>query len=65
MLMKLPSNASVPPSSPDCAIKADEANQVQGGSGLQLVWTVAPTSQFLHEAAATRVLRPEPFSSTS
>ena len=55
MLTKIPGNASVPASAPDCRLTAYEANQVQGGSGLQLVWTASTSSRFLHEAAAARL----------
>lgn len=55
MLTRIPSNASVPVSAPDCRLTADEANQVQSGAGLQLVWTVSTSSHFLHEAAAARL----------
>jgi hypothetical protein len=55
MLTKIPSNTSVPASAPDCRLTADEANQVQNGAGLQLVWTVATSSHFLHESAAARL----------
>ena len=55
MLTKIPGNSSVPASAPDCSLSADEANQVQSGAGLQLVWTVSTSSRFLHEAAAARL----------
>ncbi len=55
MLMKIPSTTSVPVSAPDCRLTGDEANQVQGGGGLQLVWTVSTSSRFLHEATAARL----------
>jgi hypothetical protein len=54
MLKQLPSVAEVPSSAPDCTIQASGANQVNSGAGLQLVWTIAPSTAYLKESAVAR-----------
>jgi len=55
MLLKLPSHAVVDVSgTPVCALLAARADQVQNGNGLQLVWAISPTAQYIHEDAAAR-----------
>ncbi len=55
MLKQLPAVAKIPTSAPDCTIQASGANQVNGGAGLQLVWTIAPSAAYLKDSAAARV----------
>ncbi len=65
MLSKIPAHAVVKASAiPACALQAASANQVQGNgasrvqsgntNGLELVWTISPTTQYVHEGAAAR-----------
>ena len=49
MLAKIPGRAVVPASgTPVCTLQAAAANQVQNGAGLEIVWSVAPSAQFVH-----------------
>ena len=50
MLEKTPAHVVLKVSgTPVCALQAVSATQAKGATGLQVVWTVAPTSQFIHE----------------
>ena len=54
MLKHIPSAAKIPSSSSDGTIQALDANQVNSGAGLRLVWTVAPSAAYLKDSAAAR-----------
>ena len=56
MLAKVQGAGVVPASgTPVCTLQAVSANQVQNGAGLQIVWTIAPSAQFIHETASQRM----------
>ncbi len=49
MLAKIPGHAVVPASgTPVCTLQAAAANQVQDGAGLEIVWGISPSVQFIH-----------------
>ena len=55
MLQKTPAQAVVKVSGkPVCVLQAVSATQAKGAAGLQMVWAVAPTSQFIHETTTAR-----------
>ena len=55
MLEKTPAHVVVKVSGkPVCVLQALSATQAKGGTGLQVTWTVAPTSQFVHETSTAR-----------
>jgi len=55
MASKIPGTAVVTASgTPVCTLQAADAEQVNSGTGLLIIWTIAPTSQFLKEPSATR-----------
>ena len=49
MLKHLPSVAKVPSTATDCTTKASTSTQVNNGAGLQLVWTIAPSTSYLKD----------------
>jgi hypothetical protein len=55
MLEKTPAHVVVKVSGkPVCVLQALSATQAKGGTGLQVAWTVAPTSQFVHATSTER-----------
>ncbi len=54
MLKHLPSVAKVPSTATDCTTKASTSTQVNNGAGLQLVWTIAPSTSYLKDSSAAR-----------
>ena len=55
MLEKTPAHVVVKVSGkPVCVLQSLSATQAKGGTGLQMAWTVAPTSQFIHETSTAR-----------
>ena len=55
MLEKTPAHVVVKVAgTPVCVLQAVSATQAKGGTGLQMVWMVAPTSQFIHETTMAR-----------
>jgi hypothetical protein len=55
MLQRTPEQAVIKVGGkPVCVLKAASATQSKGSTGLQMAWTVAPTSQFVHEATTAR-----------
>ncbi len=55
MLEKTPAHVLVKVSGkPACVLQSLSATQAKGGTGLQMAWTVAPTSQFIHETSTAR-----------
>ncbi len=55
MLEKTPARVVVKVSGkPVCVLQSLSATQAKGGTGLQMAWTVAPTSQFIHETSTAR-----------
>ena len=54
MLKHVPSVAKIPSSASVCTVQALAANQVNGGAGLQLVWTIAPSAAYLKESGPAR-----------
>lgn len=60
MLAKIPGSAVVIASGTRvCTLRAAAAEQVKSGTGFLITWTIAPTSQFVHEPSATRQARAE------
>jgi hypothetical protein len=58
MLAKVPESAVVPASGvPVCTLQALAAEQVKNGAGLLIIWTIAPSSQFISETSTTRQAR--------
>ncbi len=57
MLAEIPARAVLPASaSPVCTLQAAAANQVNNSTGLLIIWTIAPSAQFIHEASAQRLV---------
>jgi Protein of unknown function (DUF642) len=55
MLTKAPGTAVVPATGvPLFALRAVAADQVQHGAGLLIIWTIAPSAQFVHQGSAAR-----------
>ena len=55
MLQRTPEQAVIKVAGkPVCVLQAASATQSKGSTGLQMAWTVVPTSQFVHEAATAR-----------
>jgi hypothetical protein len=55
MLAKVPESAVVPASGvPVCTLQAFAVEQVKNGAGLLIIWTIAPSSQFISETSTTR-----------
>jgi len=58
MASKIPGTAVVTASgTPVCTLQAADAEQVNSGTGLLIIWTIAPTSRFVKEPSATRQAR--------
>jgi hypothetical protein len=58
MLAKVPGSALVPTSGvPVCTLQALAAEQVKNGAGLLIIWTIAPSSQFISETSTTRQVK--------
>ena len=56
MLAKAPGTAVVPASGvPIFSLRAVAADQVQNGAGLLIIWTIAPSTQFVHQGSAARL----------
>lgn len=56
MLAEIPGHAVVRSTgTPVSAIAAAAANQVQDRSGLLIIWTVSPSTQFIHQGAPARL----------
>jgi hypothetical protein len=59
MLMHLSAHAVVSAaptqSAAVCTLQASAANEVQNGAGLLIIWTVAPSAQFIHETSSQRL----------
>jgi hypothetical protein len=55
MLAKVPESAVVSASGvPICALQAFAAEQAKNGTGLLIIWDIAPSSQFISETSATQ-----------
>jgi hypothetical protein len=55
MLAKIPGNSVVPASGvPICALQAFAAEQAKNGTGLLIIWDIAPSSQFISETSVTQ-----------
>ena len=58
MLTKVPGSAVVPASGvPVCTLQALAAEQVKNGAGLLIIWTIAPSSQFIKMPSTTRLAK--------
>jgi hypothetical protein len=55
MLEKTPEQTVVKVAgTPVCVLQAASATQAKGSTGLQIAWTIAPTSRFIHETTTAR-----------